>query len=165
MSYNAIGAPFPEASDRRGNGELGAGRDRVRHSVLVLDDHPAVRWGLVQLLEDQHDLTVAGVATNAEAAVEQAEQREVDVAVVDYHLGGRNGLWATRKLKALARPTAVVVFSAFANGKLRCRRSRCAAEQGEPRRRGLLRDPGGRARPPAPSARAAAAGRGPQGPP
>jgi len=84
----------------------------------VVDDHPAVRWGLVQLLEDQRDLEVAVVATTAEAAVGQAENDTIDVAVVDYQLGGRNGLWATRKLRALPAPPRVVVFSAFANDHL-----------------------------------------------
>ncbi len=86
--------------------------------VLVLDDHPAVRWGLIQLLEDQPDLDVAAVATTAETAVGQAEHEGVEVAVVDYQLGGRNGLWATRKLKALPARPRVVIFSAFANDHL-----------------------------------------------
>jgi DNA-binding NarL/FixJ family response regulator len=86
--------------------------------LLVLDDHPTVRWGLVQLLEDQPDFDVAAVATNGEAAVGQAEHEGIDVAVVDYHLGGRNGLWVTRTLKALPMPPRVVIFSAFANDHL-----------------------------------------------
>jgi DNA-binding NarL/FixJ family response regulator len=61
---------------------------------------------------------VAAVATTAEAAIGQAERGRVEVAVVDYQLGGRNGLWVTRKLKALPRPPGVVMFSAFANDHL-----------------------------------------------
>lgn len=91
---------------------------RRRTRILVLDDHPAVRWGLVQLLGDQHDFEVAAVATNAEAALGEAAGAQIDVAVVDYHLGGRNGLWLTRQLKALADPPRVVIFSAFANDHL-----------------------------------------------
>jgi DNA-binding NarL/FixJ family response regulator len=94
------------------------GPDPAPLKVLVLDDHPAVRWGLVQLLSDQHDFDVAAAVSTAEAAVSQAEDEEPDVAIVDYQLGGRNGLWATRKLKALERPPRVVVFSAFASDHL-----------------------------------------------
>ena len=68
-------------------------------TTLVVDDHPAVQWGLVQLLEDQPDIEVAAVAASAETGLGQAEREGVDVAVVDYHLGGRNGLWLARKLK------------------------------------------------------------------
>ena len=86
--------------------------------VLLLDDHPAVRWGLTQLIEDQPDMRVASVATTAETAIGQAEHERIDVAIVDYHLGGRNGLWVTRKLKDLALPPRVVIFSAFADDHL-----------------------------------------------
>lgn len=86
--------------------------------LLVVDDHPAVRWGLVQLLEDAPDLKVVADVSTAEAAVGEAEHKAVDVAIVDYHLGGRNGLWVTRKLKALPNAPRVVIFSAFANDHL-----------------------------------------------
>ena len=90
----------------------------ARIGVLVVDDHPAVRWGVVQLLEDQPDLYVTAVATTAEAAVTVAEDVAADVAVVDHQLGGRNGLWVTCRAKALDRPPGVVVFSDFANTQL-----------------------------------------------
>jgi DNA-binding NarL/FixJ family response regulator len=86
--------------------------------LLVVDDHAAVRLGLVQLLEGQRDFSIEAVCIDAEGAVAQAELTAVDVAVVDYHLGGRNGLWVTRRLKQLARPPGVIVYSAFANDHL-----------------------------------------------
>ncbi len=72
----------------------------------------------MQLLDDQPDMAVVAVAETAEAALAQAEREEVDVAVIDYHLGGRNGLWLTRKMKALDMPPRSVIFSAFANDHL-----------------------------------------------
>ena len=100
------------------------GRERATDStlqqirVLVVDDHPAVRLGLVQLLEGQRDFSVESVCVNAEAAVAQAEHERIDVAVLDYHLGGRNGLWVCRRLKWMARKPRVIIFSAFANDHL-----------------------------------------------
>ena len=55
--------------------------------VLVMIDHPAVRTGLLQLLEEQPDLTVVDAVGSAEAAMSMAERRSIDVAVVDYELG------------------------------------------------------------------------------
>ncbi len=86
--------------------------------VMVVDDHPAVRLGLVQLLEGQRDFGVDAVCVDAESAVAEAESLSVDVAVVDYHLGGRNGLWACRRLKRMAAPPRVIIYSAFANDQL-----------------------------------------------
>lgn len=86
--------------------------------LLVVDDHPAVRAGLRQLLEDQADFEVAAAVATAEEALSVAEAEPVDVAVVDYQLGGRNGLWVSRKLKRLPDPPAVLIYSAYADGVL-----------------------------------------------
>jgi DNA-binding NarL/FixJ family response regulator len=97
-------------------GEGSARRPRTR--VLVVDDHAALGWGLVALLEEQSDLDVAGLATTAEVAVAQARREAIDVAVVDHDLSGRDGLSVTRQLKALERSPRVVVFSEFADAHL-----------------------------------------------
>lgn len=86
--------------------------------LMVVDDHPAVRLGLVQLLAGQLDFDVESVCIDAESAVARAELANIDVAIVDYHLGGRNGLWVCRRLKQLAQAPRVIVFSAFANDHL-----------------------------------------------
>jgi DNA-binding NarL/FixJ family response regulator len=92
------------------------GPTRVR--VLVVDDHPAVRLGLLQLLDDQPDFDVVDAACSAEEARSLAEREPIDVAVVDYQLGSRSGLWLTRMLKRLERPPGVVIYSAFSDGPL-----------------------------------------------
>lgn len=92
--------------------------DPRRLRVLVVDDHPAVRLGLLQLLDDQPDFDVVDAAATAEAARSLAEREPIDVAVVDYQLGGRSGLWLTRMLKRLERPPSVVIYSAYCDGPL-----------------------------------------------
>jgi DNA-binding NarL/FixJ family response regulator len=86
--------------------------------LLVVDDHAAIRRGLRELLEDQHDFRVIGAVPSAEEAMSVAEREELDVAVVDYQLSGRNGLWVSRKLKRLPRPPRVVIYSAYCDGLL-----------------------------------------------
>jgi DNA-binding NarL/FixJ family response regulator len=86
--------------------------------VLVVDDHPAVRMGLRELFEDQPDFVVVAAVDSADAAMALAEREPVDVAVVDYQLGSRNGLWLSRKLKRLPRPPRVVIYSAYCDGPL-----------------------------------------------
>jgi DNA-binding NarL/FixJ family response regulator len=108
--------PTASPAERRGPDAPPLARERVR--LLIVDDHPAVRWGLVGLLSDQTDFEVVAVATNAEAALGEAEREGIDVAVVDYQLGGRNGLWLARRLKELPSPPGIVIFSAFANDHL-----------------------------------------------
>jgi DNA-binding NarL/FixJ family response regulator len=61
---------------------------------------------------------VVAAVESAEAALRVAETEAIDVAVVDYQLGGRNGLWVSRKLKRLRRPPAVLIYSAYTDGVL-----------------------------------------------
>lgn len=88
-----------------------------RIGVLVVDDHPAVRSGVTRLLGDQPDLTVIAEASTAIAAVDAATP-DVDVAVVDYHLGDRTGLWLVRRLSQLTSPPRILVYSAFTDDAL-----------------------------------------------
>ena len=93
--------------------------DPVAHKrLLVVDDHPAVRVGLAELLAGEADFELVAAVETAEAAMEVAEREAIDVAIVDYQLGGRNGLWLSRKLKRPDRPPAVVIYSAYADGVL-----------------------------------------------
>lgn len=82
---------------------------------LVVDDHPAIRAGLRDLLSAEPDLEIVDALGSAEAAAEVAERTAVDVAIVDYQLGGRSGLWLSRRLKRLADPPAVLIYSAFSD--------------------------------------------------
>ena len=99
-----------------GSHRRAASSPRIR--LLVVDDHRAVRLGLRQLLEDQPDFDVVGVVETADDALAVAESHPIDVAIVDYQLGGRNGLWVSRKLKRLQEPPQVVIYSAYASGHL-----------------------------------------------
>jgi two-component system NarL family response regulator len=82
---------------------------------IVVDDHPAVRLGLAELLTAEPDFRMLDSFSTAEAAYAFAQRTPIDAAVVDYQLGGRSGLWCSRKLKALADPPAVVIYSAFSD--------------------------------------------------
>ena len=86
---------------------------RERRRVLIVDDHAAMRSGLERLLADQDDFDVVAAVASAKAALSVAQQQQVDVAVVDYELGGHNGLWLSRKLKRMPRPPAVLIYSAY----------------------------------------------------
>ena len=86
--------------------------------LLVVDDHAAVRAGLRELLDDERDFEVVAAVARGEAAISVAESQPVDVAVVDYQLTGRSGLWVSRKLKRLPQPPAVLIYSAYTDGVL-----------------------------------------------
>jgi DNA-binding NarL/FixJ family response regulator len=82
---------------------------------LVVDDHPAVRLGLRELLATEPGLEVAEAFATAEQALAFAQRRPCDVAIVDYQLGGRSGLWLSRRLRRLPDPPGVLIYSAFSD--------------------------------------------------
>ena len=97
-----------------GSGSGAADGDRIR--VLVVDDHPAVRHGVIKLIEQQPDMVVTVSAASVDDAL--AAGAIADVALLDYHLGARDGLWLTRRLKRLDQPPRVLIYSAFADQTL-----------------------------------------------
>ncbi len=84
--------------------------------MLIVDDHPAVRAGVRRLLAGEPGIVVAGEADSAGAAATAASRRPPDVAIVDYHLGDRSGLWVSLRLGELQPRPRVLIYSAFADG-------------------------------------------------
>jgi two-component system response regulator NreC len=84
-------------------------RNKVR--VLVADDHPIVRVGVVRLLDAQPGMEVVGEAADGQAALQLAGRLHPDVAVIDMSMPGLNGIEATREIRRLEPRTAVVILS------------------------------------------------------
>lgn len=84
--------------------------------ILVVDDHPIVRSGVVGLLETEADFEVVGEAASGEAALELASQASPDVILMDLRMPGMGGVEATRLL-ASARGSSsvprVLVFTTY----------------------------------------------------
>ena len=62
-------------------------------SVLLVDDHPTMLWGLTMLVESSKTkMEVVGVATNCEEALDLARKTTPDVIVLDLHFPLSSGL-------------------------------------------------------------------------
>jgi DNA-binding NarL/FixJ family response regulator len=83
--------------------------------VLILDDHPAVRAGLEQLLRAADDIDVVALAADIRTAAAVIEAASVNVAVVDLSMPGTEGVEATRRLLGRDPRLRVVVLTAFAD--------------------------------------------------
>ena len=85
----------------------------ARRSVLVVDDHPALRAGLEQLLDQEPGYRLLGaVSSEAELAIALQRHRP-DVVVMDYALTRGDGLSACFRLKQRPHPPGVVLYSAY----------------------------------------------------
>jgi DNA-binding NarL/FixJ family response regulator len=82
-------------------------------SVLVVDDHPALRAGLEQLLDQEPGYQLLGaVSSEAELAIALHRHRP-DVVVMDYALTRGDGLSACFRLKQRPHAPGVVLYSAY----------------------------------------------------
>ena len=81
--------------------------------ILVVDDHPIVRDGLVTVLQDQADLQVVGSVGTAEEAVALAARLHPDVVLLDLELPGMDGVAAMPRLLEAAPAARVIVFTAY----------------------------------------------------
>ena len=68
-------------------------------NVLVVDDHPLFRVGVVTTLNNEPGVTVCGQADSAKTALALAAQLQPDAAVVDLLLGDEDGLRLVRDLR------------------------------------------------------------------
>jgi len=82
-----------------------------KNRIFIVDDHPIVRKGLTQLINQEPDLTVCGEAENAEAALELLKKVKPDLAIVDISLRGIDGIELTRLIRARFENIPVLVVS------------------------------------------------------
>ncbi len=81
--------------------------------ILVVDDHPVVRAGLVLMLGTQADMEVVGEADNGLEAVAQVAAHKPDVVLMDLEMPGLDGVQAIQRIHVQAAGTRVLVLTAY----------------------------------------------------
>lgn len=81
--------------------------------ILVADDHPVVRDGLVAMLGTQPDFSVVGEASTGSEVVQKAALLLPDVVLLDLEMPDMNGVEALQQMRAERPDVRVLVFTAF----------------------------------------------------
>lgn len=79
--------------------------------LLVVDDHPLFRRGVIALLSTQPHLLVVGEASDAGEALRRAVQLQPDVILLDHHLPGVCGVDALPGLREAAPAARVLMLT------------------------------------------------------
>jgi DNA-binding NarL/FixJ family response regulator len=82
-----------------------------KHGVFIVDDHPLVREGLTNLINQQSDLIVCGEAKDSAEAIAGIAEERPDVAIIDISLVNESGLELIKHLIKQFPQLAVVVLS------------------------------------------------------
>jgi two-component system, NarL family, response regulator len=81
--------------------------------LLVADDHPIVRQGLVAILNDQPDMNVVAEVSNGQQAIEQFRIYQPDVAILDLKMPEVGGVEAIDTIRSEFPTAAIIMFSIY----------------------------------------------------
>jgi two-component system nitrate/nitrite response regulator NarL len=82
--------------------------------VVVIDDHPLFRSGVVRTLEEEPDIAVAAEGASAQDAVDLAELHAPDVALLDISMPG-NGINAAQRISAACPGVKIAMLTVSEN--------------------------------------------------
>lgn len=81
--------------------------------IFIVDDHPIVRKGLIQLINQEKDMIVTGEAEDADEALDGIKRLTPDLAIVDISLKGTSGIELTKTILTDQPSLRVLIFSMY----------------------------------------------------
>jgi DNA-binding NarL/FixJ family response regulator len=88
-------------------------RTTPRIRLLVADDHPMVREGIVAVVSAEPDMEVVGQASDGREAVAQFRQLQPDVTLMDVQMPLLDGIGATTAIRALSPAARIVILTTY----------------------------------------------------
>jgi len=85
----------------------------ARIRILVADDHPLVRDGIVSLVSNEKDMKVVAQAVDGVETVGLAQKHRPDIVLLDLRMPQMDGLDVLAQFKALRLPTRIIVLTTF----------------------------------------------------
>jgi len=79
--------------------------------VLLVDDHPVLRKGLVRLIDSKEEFVVCGEASTAADAMALIRELEPDLVIADIGLPGTSGIELTKTIRAEFQQLPVLILS------------------------------------------------------
>ncbi len=81
--------------------------------ILIVDDHPVVRRGLLSLLDSHQDLLVVGEAENGHEVLPFLSNHKVDVILLDILMKGQNGIEVTRRVRRTYPEVKIIILTTY----------------------------------------------------
>lgn len=85
--------------------------------VLLVDDHPMVRDGIMSCLAFYDDVEVIGTANNGREAITQLSSLTPDVIMMDISMPDLNGIDATEQILEISPHSKILIFSMHDNAE------------------------------------------------
>ena len=82
-----------------------------KRKILIVDDHPIVRDGLIRLIHEEQSLTVCGQAEDAHQALKAISESRPDMAIVDITLKNSDGIDLMKSIRSQYPKLPVLILS------------------------------------------------------
>lgn len=90
---------------------IGSAHKKTAYKVLIIDDHPIVRQGLAQLINQESDFSVCGDAGDIPQALNVIENSHPDIVIIDLSLGFTSGIRLIEDLSQNIPGLPILTFS------------------------------------------------------
>jgi len=84
---------------------------KAKYKIMLVDDHPILRQGLAQLINEEKDMVVCGQFEEASKALDAIGSLKPDAAIVDISLKGSSGIELLKNIKVQYPKLLVLVLS------------------------------------------------------
>jgi DNA-binding NarL/FixJ family response regulator len=81
--------------------------------VLVVDDHPIMRYGIAAIIQTRSDMTVVAQTGTATGAVQLFREYSPDITLMDLRLPDRSGVDAIRAIRQFAPQARFIVLTTY----------------------------------------------------
>ena len=85
----------------------------LESKILVVDDHPLVRQGIAQFINQEKDLKVCGEASDGHEALSVMDAMNPDLVIVDIEMKGLGGMELVRNMKVQYPKVPVLMLSMY----------------------------------------------------
>ena len=81
------------------------------HSVLVIDDHPLFRKGVVQLISQEDDFQLVSETATGREGIEVAKQHDPDLILLDLNMKEMDGIQVLKALKKEGLNSLIIMLT------------------------------------------------------
>jgi DNA-binding NarL/FixJ family response regulator len=80
-------------------------------SIVIIDDHPIVRNGLRQIIEQEHDFVIRGEASDGEAGVKLIQEMKPEMVLLDLDIPKLDGFGVIRQVRQLQLAVNIILLT------------------------------------------------------
>jgi len=80
-------------------------------NILIADDHPVVRKGMKQIIEEETDMKITDEASNGAEVLSKISKNDFDIILLDITMPGRSGLEILKEARKMKPKIPIIVLS------------------------------------------------------